>query len=132
MTRLDDLMLRRTRIERIDDQINLERVRGLLQKVYWQRWLLQQLRQKKQAVAQANGIPTIVLEPMQSPEMHPDDDDDDYAERPSSRYSPSSRRQNDTLSSPHTSFISAMADGSPPARRRSSVSMLSTDSRSRR
>jgi hypothetical protein len=121
-------------MERIDDQLNLERVRGMMSKVYWRRWLLQQIRQKQQAANDAAGIPTIVLEPMQSPEMDSSVDDVDHqdAERPNTRYSPSAGRNDGTLSSPRQSSSSAWADGSPPARRRSSASMLSTPSQSRR
>jgi hypothetical protein len=103
----------------------------MLSKVYWRRWLLQQIRQKHQFTAEAAGIPTIVLEPMQSPEMD-SSDDEVCVERSSSKYSPSSQRNDRSLSSPRNSPSPTWRDGSPPARRRSSFSMLSTDSQSRR
>lgn len=38
--RLDDLLLRRAKTERVTDLVNLDRVRGLLRTIYWRKRFL--------------------------------------------------------------------------------------------
>ena len=63
--RLDDLLMRRAKIERVTDLVNLDRVRGLLRTVYWRRRFLTSRDERRRILnAEAEGIPAIVLEPM--------------------------------------------------------------------
>ena len=62
--RLDDLLMRRARTERVTDLVNLDRVRGLLRTVYWRRKFLASRDDRRRTLnAEAEGIPAIVLEP---------------------------------------------------------------------
>lgn len=72
--RLDDLLIRREKTERVTDLVNLDRVRGLLRTIYWRRRFLASRDERRRTLnAQAEGIPAIVLDPI--PASPPMDDD---------------------------------------------------------
>lgn len=83
MRRLEDLLARRAKTERVTDLVNLDRVRGLLRTVYWRRRYLQMQDERRRALNEAQGIPEIVLDPaVQSPTDEGDDpfqEDGDYS-----------------------------------------------------
>ena len=63
--RLNDLLVRRARTERVTDLVNLDRVRGLLRTIYWRRRFLASRDERSRTLnAEAEGIPAIVLEPV--------------------------------------------------------------------
>ncbi|TXT15853.1 hypothetical protein VHUM_00356 [Vanrija humicola] len=60
-----DLLERRAKLERVDDLVNLDRVRGLLRTIYWRRRFLKQRNEKLRILMdEQDGMPAIVLEPM--------------------------------------------------------------------
>lgn len=129
VSRLDDLIARRAKLERIDDLVNLDRVRGLLKTVYWRRRFIQHRDQQKRTLnAEADGIPAIVLEPMgSSPEI---DTDDEHSGDRSRRSGESSRSISPPSSPSGKREASASPNLSPagsPGRRTSDASMLSID-----
>lgn len=72
--RLDDLLVRREKTEKVTDLVNLDRVRGLLRTIYWRRRFLARRDERRRTLnAEAEGIPAIVLEP--TPATPPLDDD---------------------------------------------------------
>lgn len=64
--RVEDLLVRRARNERVDDLVNLDRVRGLIRTIYWRKRFLESRLKKQDG---EYGLPTIVLEPIDSNEM---------------------------------------------------------------
>lgn len=77
IVRLDDLLARREKTERVTDLVNLDRVRGLLRTIYWRRRFLRSRDERRRILnAEAQGIPAIVLEP--TPATPPMDQDDGY------------------------------------------------------
>lgn len=130
MYRLDDLIARRARMERIRDLVNLDRVRGLLKTVYWRRRFVQHRDQKKRTLnAEADRIPAIVLEPMgSSPEM--DFDEYDAVGEGSNRSGETSRSASPPSSPTGKRGLShspALSAGGSPRHRVSDASMLSID-----
>ena len=60
---VDELLVRRAKMERVEDLVNLDRVRGLLRTIYWRRrFLRSRLESRVLAAAQQDGIPAIVLD----------------------------------------------------------------------
>ena len=99
--RLDDLLVRREKTDRVTDLVNLDRVRGLLRTVYWRkRFLVSRDERRRTLNAQAEGIPAIVLEPTPaSPPLNDDPNpfhDIDISRSPS----PSNSRTETPSSSP--------------------------------
>ena len=69
--RLDDLLVRREKTDRVTDLVNLDRVRGLLKTIYWRRRFLAYRDERRRTLnAEAMGIPAIVLDP--TPSSPPD------------------------------------------------------------
>lgn len=68
------MLERRAKTERVTDLVNLDRVRGLLRTIYCRRRYLRLRDEQRRAINEANGIPAIVLEPI---EASPSDDGDD-------------------------------------------------------
>jgi hypothetical protein len=128
LIRLDDLIARRAKLERIDDLVNLDRVRGLLKTVYWRRRFIQHRDQQKRTLnAEADGIPAIVLEPIgSSPEIDFDDGYDQSGEG-SRRSSESSRSISPPSSPPRRGPSPNLSPAGSPGRRVSDASMLSID-----
>ncbi|WVR06351.1 hypothetical protein IAU60_003382 [Kwoniella sp. DSM 27419] len=61
---LDDLLVRRAKMERVTDLVSFDRVNGLLRTIYWRRRFLALREERRQAaLVDIQGIPTIVLEP---------------------------------------------------------------------
>lgn len=62
---VDELLVRRARMERVDDLVNLDRVRGLLRTIYWRGKFQDWRAEKARAAAAGAGlaVPAIVLEP---------------------------------------------------------------------
>lgn len=98
--RLDDLLVRREKTERVTDLVNLDRVRGLLRTIYWRRRFLARRDERRRTLnAEAEGIPAIVLEP--TPATPPMDDDPDpfhEADIAPSPSPPASRRSSPSAS----------------------------------
>jgi hypothetical protein len=61
--RVDELLVRRAKVERVEDLVNLDRVRGLLRTIYWRRRFLRVHDEKRMLEAHNTGtIPAIVLD----------------------------------------------------------------------
>lgn len=60
---VDELLVRRAKMERVDDLVNLDRVRGLLRTIYWRRKFQEYREEKARAAAAETGraVPAIVL-----------------------------------------------------------------------
>lgn len=67
---VDDLLIRRAKMERVEDLVNLDRVRGLLRTIYWRRKFVQSRATSLVLGRESEGIPAIVLDPTSTP---PDD-----------------------------------------------------------
>lgn len=60
---VDELLIRRARMERVEDLVSLDRVRGLLRTIYWRRRFLRHRQEKRLFEARQSGaVPTIILE----------------------------------------------------------------------
>ena len=146
-SRLQDLLARREKTDRVTDLVNLDRVRGLLRTVYWRRRFLAARDEKRRTLnVFADGIPAIVLDP--TPVSPPDEEmnqyDDSMRETTPSpsrsrqfSLSPSPEVRTIPLHSPEMSFASinrhspSLSVSSQPRqslpRRVSNSSMLSSD-----
>jgi hypothetical protein len=116
--RLDDLLARREKTERVTDLVNLDRVRGLLRTIYWRRRFLVSREERRRTLnAEARGIPAIVLEP--TPLTPPMDADEEYpfAEIDISRSpSPPGSRQSSPSPSPEMRSLYLHRSRSPDLR----------------
>ena len=113
--RLDDLLARREKTERVTDLVNLDKVRGLLRTIYWRRRFLVSRDERRRTLnAEAHGIPAIVLEP--TPLTPPMDNGEDYpfSEIDISRSSsPSGSRHSTPSPSPEMRLSWSHRGGSP-------------------
>lgn len=68
--RVDELLVRRAQNERVEDLVNLDRVRGLIRTIYWRNRFLEY--RAKALLSESDdgthGLPKIILEPMYSPD----------------------------------------------------------------
>jgi hypothetical protein len=117
--RLDDLLDRRAKTERVTDLVNLDRVRGLLRTIYCRRRYLRLRDERRRAINEANGIPDIVLEPVAP---SPSDDENYYID-------PFDRVDYNLPESPTSSRRSSPAPGLGP--RAASPYLTSLDTRAR-
>lgn len=66
---VDELLVRRAKMERVDDLVNLDRVRGLLRTIYWRGKFVEWRTERARLAAAAGGraVPAIILPETSSP-----------------------------------------------------------------